>query len=92
MKKKNIKRTKYITRHVTLALREKEFLKKKAIGKPLDQLKPNDVKRWFRKFLWNKCVGMTLMDLNGKAYDMENQQYFWNSVYGNKQRSKLCPQ
>jgi hypothetical protein len=67
--------------HLVFAIKESTFLKKKAIGKELKDLKPSDFKSWVRKFWWGKTSGAHIQQKN-KMLDKEMQNHIFKCIYG----------
>lgn len=74
-------------RYLNFKLREDVFLKKNAIGKNIEDLTPNDIKDWVRKFWWEKTSEMHLEE-NGIMVEPKMLQHFWHCLYGSRKINK----
>ena len=67
-------------RYLNFVLRESTFLKKSAIGKPIEELTPKDFKKWVKNFWWNKTSGMNISQ-DHKMLKMDKQEHIWHCLY-----------
>ena len=66
--------------YLNLKFKNKFFLKKSAINKPVMELKPIDFQKWVKKTWWEKSSGMHA-EINGKILNEQELQHVWSCLY-----------
>ena len=68
--------TKYVHKHIQLAISFKDVLKKEAIGKPFNELVCSDFQEWYVPFCWKYARGTSILDEDGKTMDESDVHEF----------------
>ena len=66
--------------YLNLKFRNDVFLKKSALGKPVMELKPSDIKKSFKKLWWEKSSEMHV-ELHGEMLNEKEMQHLWHCLY-----------